>query len=144
MAKKAILIAFALLFLVNLSIYSKQTTEQKIKQIDLQIAKYTRQRNIGIGLCAGGTALEVLGTVLASLAIYGDYSEPAYRSGLLWGSGIMLIGVLPIAFGSFMWISGAIAVYRWESRKFDYSLNVQGPDLSNGKKLGEVSIVCSY
>ncbi len=113
--------------------------------VDLQIEKYTRQRNVGIGLCIGGAALEVLGTILAYSTIFNvDYTDPSYDSAILWGSVLMVASAIPIGVGAYMWIFGAVAVHRWETRKFDLSLAVQGPDLASGRQLGGISLVCRY
>jgi hypothetical protein len=145
MARKIVLAACAFLLAGSLFAYCQQSTEEKARQAELQIQKYTRQRNLGIGLCAGGAALEVVGAIIAYSAILNtDYYDPSYDSALLWGSVLMLASAMPLGFGTYLWISGAVGVHRWETRRFDLSLAVQGPDLASGSRLGGLLLVCRY
>ena len=94
----------------------------------------------------GGVALSVVGMVIYFSAVTdftSSTSLDSYLNKLLWGTIIMGVGGVATPIGGLMWYFGARGIQLWEMKKVEISLQVRGPNLARGQKLGEISLAWS-
>ena len=140
--KKAFLMALILAVCVSPSVFAQQSREDKLEEIERQIANYTKQRNVGIGITIGGVVLDLAGAVMFMNAL--DYDAPDYdESKATLGYIFMTGGSAGVIIGIVLWVISAKGLREWEYRKIDVALDVQGPDLVSREKLGEIAVVVS-
>ena len=140
--KKVILVALILAVCVSPSVFAQQSREDKLEEIERQIANYTKQRNVGIGITIGGVVLDLAGAVMFMNAF--DYDAPDYdESTATLGYIFMTGGSAGVIIGIVLWVISAKGLREWEYRKIDVALDVQGPDLVSREKLGEIAVVVS-
>ena len=140
--KKAFLVALILAVCVSPSVFAQQSREDKLEEIERQIANYTRQRNTGIGITIGGVVLDLAGAVIFMNSF--DYDAPGYdESTATLGYVFMSAGSAGLIVGIVVWVISAKGLREWEYKKIDVALDVQGPDLVSRETLGEIAVVVS-
>jgi hypothetical protein len=65
MLNRVVLVVFVLSLCLNLPTFSQQNTEEELEEIEMQIAKYTKERNNGI-------VLMIVGAIFRSRGICGS------------------------------------------------------------------------
>lgn len=140
MAKKAVLLCVVLALIGSVSMFADQSRDEKLKEIDLQIEKYTKQRNWGIGLTIGGFSIELVSLVWA---LSDPYDPDTFEMNWWPYVGIVGGGIVAAA-GVWMWRSGSEAIREWELKRVDVALEVHGPSLASSNKLGEIALVVRY
>ncbi len=145
MLSRVILVSCMLILIINLAIFAEQSTEEKLKDIDLAIERYEEMKIIGIIACMTGLLIELADLPLALLT---GLQEASGTKGSLdarnWNIGLAVGGAAVIGIGGFLWIFSASNIKLYEKQKKSISLQLTGPGLTLGSKLGGISLAYSY
>jgi hypothetical protein len=151
MARRAILVSFALFLLLGGSIFSEQGVEQKPKDINQQLKAATALRTAGIVIFSVGVVssmvagMYLMGTGFAGMSYMVTGYPEAARNAEAWNRSFQIAGIgglVCVLVGPILWIGGAHRIR--EIKKSGITFQILGPDLSWGRSLGGISLVDSY
>jgi hypothetical protein len=132
MARRAILVSFALFLLFDGSTFSEP------KDINQQLKGAAALRTAGIVIFSVGVVSFVGLYLLGSLCV-------AFSPVIAWSRSFEIAGIcglVCIAVGPVLWIGGAHRIQ--EIKKSEITFQIQGPDLARGRSWGGISLVYRY
>lgn len=142
--KRALIVSCILLLITNLSMFAEQP-EELFLGIPLPMVEPPRNIALNILLIAGGFGV-MYGGVSLMVASFSFENENAacwsFMGGLLLtgaGSGLFVLG----SWGLIL-IPVRLIIQHWKEKKVGISLQIQGPDVVLGKRLGGISLAYSY
>jgi hypothetical protein len=143
--RKAVLASCTLLLLFSVSIFSEQGVVEKTKDISQQLKEATCLRNWGIIITSTGIATTVVLTEAVFVALVSAINSDLESIAAPQRDFIPYLAVysgLALIVGPTLWICGARRIRN--ARKSEITLQLRGPDLARGQKLGGISLVYSY